>query len=76
MITRAKKEIHLITSIPKSYQNATGNSVWYSHFADQIKLYGWQTKSWSGLLHAYISYCSAIENNNEEARLKILDIIW
>lgn len=76
MITRAKKEIHLITSIPESYKNATWNIVGYSNYEEQIKSYGWQTKSWAWLLHAYITYCKAVENDDEETRKKVLNTIW
>lgn len=40
MITRAKKQIHLVTSIPDAHSNVTGNLVGYSNYEAQIKAYG------------------------------------
>ncbi len=75
MITRAKKQIHLVTSIPEAHSNVTGNLVGYSTYENQIQWYGWQTKSWGWLLHAYITYCKAVETNNEELRQQVLKVI-
>lgn len=76
MITRAKKQIHLVTSIPDAHSNVTGNLVGYSNYEAQIKAYGWQSKSWAWLLHAYITYCKAVENNDEDLRQHVLRIVW
>lgn len=68
MITRAKKEVHLITSIPSEV---------YTQFEEKLKNSKSETKHWWSLLHAYINYCKAVHENNESLRLSILEkISW
>lgn len=66
MITRAKKEVHLITSIPSEI---------YTQFEEKLKNSKSETKHWWSLLHAYINYCKAVHENNEQLRLSILEKI-
>ncbi len=64
MITRAKKEVHLVTSIPSDV---------YTQFEERLKNSKSETKHGGSLLHAYISYCKAVHENNESLRLSILE---
>ena len=67
MITRAKKKIHLITSIPSEI---------YTKFEERLRYSNSEMKHWWSLLHAYINYCKAIHEENESQRLSILEKIW
>lgn len=68
MITRAKKEVYLITSIPSEI---------YTQFEERLRNSKSETKHWWSLLHAYISYCKAVHENNETLRISILEkISW
>lgn len=66
MITRAKKEVYLVTSIPSEI---------YTQFEERLKNSMWETKHWWSLLHAYINYCKAVHESNEPLRLSILNKI-
>lgn len=64
IITRAKRQVYIFTSIPQ--ENFTSN------YQDEILLNGNRGKS---ILYAYLDYCNAIENNNEERRTSILELL-
>lgn len=63
IITRAKKQLYLFTSIPDEY---------ISSYTDDIETSGNKGKA---ILYAYLDYCRAIENGNEEHRRSILEIL-
>ncbi len=60
IITRAKKQLYVFTSIPEEY---------ISSYHDDIETNGNKGKA---VLYAYLDYCRAIETGNEEQRQSIL----
>ncbi len=60
IITRAKKQLYVFTSIPEEY---------ISSYHDDIEANGNKGKA---ILYAYLDYCRAIETGNEEQRQSIL----
>jgi len=63
IITRAKKQIHVFTSIPEEY---------ISSYQAEIRTNGNKGKA---ILYAYLDYCSAVEKGNEGHRQIILKIL-
>ena len=61
LITRAKKQVILLNSIPDDY---------YSKYQDELKILG--KDNGRALLYAYISYVKAIHKNNDDKRELIL----
>lgn len=63
IITRAKQQIYVCTSIPSTY---------FQGYAEAIRLKGITGKS---CLYAYLAYAQAIENEREESRQSILQLL-
>lgn len=64
IITRAKKQLYVFTSIPEEYFG--------SGYQDEIISSGNKGKA---ILYAYLDYCRAVEYDNEEQRQSIIKII-
>lgn len=63
IITRAKKHLIIFTSIPPKY---------YSNYVNEISTHGNLGK---GILYAYLAYADAIENDSDEVRKSILELL-
>jgi superfamily I DNA and/or RNA helicase/transcription elongation GreA/GreB family factor len=63
IITRAKRQLILCTSIPPKY---------YENYREEIPLKG---NTGKGILYAYLAYSRSIENEDEETRQSILKIL-
>ncbi len=63
LITRAKKEIYVFSSVPDEY---------ISNYQDDIETKGNKGKA---IFYAYIDYCRAIETDNEAQRQSILKLL-
>ncbi|HLP13758.1 MAG TPA: AAA domain-containing protein, partial [Flavobacteriales bacterium] len=64
IITRAKMNLLVFTSIPESY--------FVSKYEDEIQTKGNKGKA---IFYAYLDYCKSIEEEKEEHRLYILDLL-
>ena len=64
IITRAKKQVMVFTSIPSEYYS--------NSYKDEILTNGNRGKA---LLYAYLDYCKSVHHENENKRKEILDIL-
>lgn len=63
IVTRARKKIYLVTSIPSEF---------YSNFRDDIITKG---NTGKGIFYAYLNYAKYCNQDNETARLELLDFL-
>ncbi|MGB0983822.1 MAG: AAA domain-containing protein, partial [Saprospiraceae bacterium] len=64
IITRAKKKLYLITSIPEIYYS--------TKYQSEIKTRGNKGKA---VFYAYLDYCKSVENHDETKRQEILQLL-
>ena len=64
IITRAKQQVFVFTSIPEE--------IYTKSYRDEITTKGNQGKA---VLYAYLDYCDAITNDDDEKRLEILNLL-
>lgn len=64
LVTRAKKRLFVVTSIPASY---------YSKYAEEISAK--QQNTGRGILYAYLSYAKAISENNTDSATSVLKFL-
>src|SRR5690606_8823582 len=62
IITRAKEKIYICNSIPAEY---------YANYKDALATEGSNNKR--AVLYAYLSYCKAVSNGDENKRLEVLN---
>lgn len=62
LITRAKKQLYVVTSIPQNY---------YSRYAEELAT----TQSGRGYLYAYLAYCEAVAAQSDVRRTAVLDVL-
>ncbi|MFN4122741.1 MAG: AAA domain-containing protein [Flavobacteriales bacterium] len=63
IVTRARKKIYLVTSIPSEF---------YSNYRDDIITKG---NTGKGIFYAYLNYAKYCDQENETARLELLDFL-
>lgn len=63
IVTRAKKQIYLITSIPSEH---------YSNYRDEIMTKG---NTGKGIFYAYLNYAKFCSEENEDARVELLNFL-